>query len=76
MYVSDAQSAALDREFPQARKQLPLAPSTHLKDGQGEGVRKLLLVLQDGLPVAPHDINAGDGVQLGVDPVQAAAGKI
>ena len=69
MYVSDVQSAALDREF-------PLAPGPHLKDGQGEGVCQLLLVLQHGLPVAPGDINAGDGVQLGVDPVQAAAGKI
>ena len=52
------------------------APSPHLKDGQREGVRQLLLVLQHGLPVPPIDIDAGDGVQFGVDPVEAAARKI
>ena len=48
------------------------APSPHLKDGQGERVCQHLLVLQHGPPVAPVDVDAGDGVQFGVDPVDAA----
>lgn len=39
-------------------------------------MRQLLLVLQDGLPVPAVDVDAGDGVELGVNPVEAATGKI
>lgn len=74
--MSCAPYSALGCEFPRVPKQQPLAPSPYLEDGQGEGVCQLFLVLQNGLPVPAVDINAGDGVELGVDPVEAATRKI
>lgn len=60
----------------EAPKECSRAPSSHLKDSQREGVCQLFLVLQNYLPVPAIDVNAGDGVELGVDPVEAATGKI
>lgn len=55
---------------------LPHIPGVHLIDGQGEGVGQLLLILQNGLPIAPIDINAGNRVEFGINPIEAAAGKV
>lgn len=56
--------------------QIPSHSQGHLIDGQGEGVSKLLLILQNGLPIAPIDINAGDRVKFGIYPIEAATGNI
>jgi hypothetical protein len=35
-----------------------------------------VLILQNGFPIAPIDIDAGDRVEFGINPIETATGKI